>query len=81
MVERGLSVDHVTIWRWVQRYAPILNQRLRRNAAIPIAPGVSMRPMSGLPATGRSFVRNRAGSGRGWSMWMDTRRTPAPSPS
>jgi IS6 family transposase len=20
MVERGLSVDHVTIWRWVQRY-------------------------------------------------------------
>ena len=29
MVERGLTVDHVTIWRWVQRYAPILNQRLR----------------------------------------------------
>ena len=30
MAERGLSVDHVTIWRWVQRYAPILNQRIRR---------------------------------------------------
>ena len=29
MAERGLSVDHVTIWRWVQRYAPLLNQRLR----------------------------------------------------
>jgi transposase, IS6 family len=29
MAERGLSVDHVTIWRWVQRYAPILNQRIR----------------------------------------------------
>jgi hypothetical protein len=28
-----LSVDHVTIWRWVQRYAPILNQRLRRDQA------------------------------------------------
>ena len=28
MAERGLSVDHVIIWRWVQRYAPILNQRL-----------------------------------------------------
>jgi transposase, IS6 family len=25
MVGRGLSVDHVTIWRWVQHYAPILN--------------------------------------------------------
>jgi IS6 family transposase len=22
-------VDHVTTWRWVQRFAPILNQRLR----------------------------------------------------
>ena len=22
MAERNLSVDHVTIWRWVQRYAP-----------------------------------------------------------
>lgn len=30
MVERGLRVDHVTIWRWVQRYAHLLNQRLRR---------------------------------------------------
>jgi hypothetical protein len=35
MVERGLSVDHVTIWRWVQRYAPILNQRLRRELRQP----------------------------------------------
>ena len=23
MAERGLLVDHVTIWRWVQHYAPI----------------------------------------------------------
>jgi transposase, IS6 family len=30
MAERGLGVDHVTIWRWVQHYAPLLNQRLRR---------------------------------------------------
>ena len=30
MAERGLSLDHSTIWRWVQRYAPILNQRMRR---------------------------------------------------
>ena len=29
MAERNLSVDHGTIWRWVQRYAPILNQRIR----------------------------------------------------
>ena len=29
MAERSLSVDHVTIWRWVQRYAPELNRRCR----------------------------------------------------
>ena len=29
MTERGLSLDHVTIWRWVQHYGPILNERLR----------------------------------------------------
>jgi IS6 family transposase len=35
MAERGLSVDHVTIWRWVQRYGPILNQRIRRQLRSP----------------------------------------------
>src|SRR6266481_4621869 len=34
-MERGLLVDHVTIWRWVQHYAPILNQRLRREVRHP----------------------------------------------
>src|SRR5947209_10665300 len=29
MAERNLSVDHVTIWRWVQRYAPELDRRCR----------------------------------------------------
>src|SRR5213082_129636 len=29
MVERGLSVDHTTIYRWVQHYAPILEKRCR----------------------------------------------------
>jgi transposase-like protein len=29
MSERGLSVDHTTIFRWVQRYAPEINKRIR----------------------------------------------------
>ena len=29
LAERGLLVDHVTIWRWVQRYAPEIQRRLR----------------------------------------------------
>jgi transposase-like protein len=29
MRERGLSVDHVTVFRWVQCYAPEINRRVR----------------------------------------------------
>ena len=29
--ERGLEADHTTIWRWVQRYGPELEERLRRH--------------------------------------------------
>ena len=29
--ERGLDVDHTTVWRWVQYYGPELEQRLRRH--------------------------------------------------
>jgi transposase, IS6 family len=31
MAERGLDVDHTTIWRWVQRYGPEIHRRLRGN--------------------------------------------------
>ncbi len=31
LAERGLAADHTTIWRWVQRYGPELEQRLRRH--------------------------------------------------
>jgi transposase, IS6 family len=31
LVERGLQADHTTIWRWVQRYGPQLEPRLRRH--------------------------------------------------
>ncbi len=29
MTERGLAVDHTTIWRWSQKYAPVVYQRLK----------------------------------------------------
>jgi transposase, IS6 family len=29
MGERKLRVDHTTVWRWVQRYAPELNRQVR----------------------------------------------------
>src|ERR1700674_303964 len=32
LAERGLHADHVTVWRWVQRYAPEVDRRLRSRA-------------------------------------------------
>jgi transposase-like protein len=29
MMERGLTVDHTTVYRWVQAYAPELDKRCR----------------------------------------------------
>jgi transposase-like protein len=29
LAERGVEVDHTTVFRWVQQYAPELDQRLR----------------------------------------------------
>ena len=34
-MERGLAVDHSTIGRWVLRYAPELNKRIRREIRTP----------------------------------------------
>src|SRR4030081_855788 len=31
LIERGLGADHTTVWRWVQRYGPELEQRMRRH--------------------------------------------------
>ena len=44
MAERGLSVDHVTIWRWVQRYAPVLINGFALSCGDRIVSGGSMRP-------------------------------------
>src|SRR5436309_3078625 len=54
MAERGLSVDHVTIWRWVQHYAPILNQRLRPELRHPNDLGGWTNRMSGSLASGHT---------------------------
>jgi transposase-like protein len=35
MMERGLQVDHSSIGRWVLRYAPKLNKRVRRELRPP----------------------------------------------
>ena len=47
MVERHLSVDPSTIWRWVQRYAPELDVRIRH----------ALKPTNGSWRTDETYVR------------------------
>jgi transposase, IS6 family len=51
MAERNLSVDHTTVWRWVQRYAPELNRRLRRE----------LKPTGGSWRVDETYVRVAGG--------------------
>ncbi|MTI16834.1 IS6 family transposase [Rhodobacteraceae bacterium RKSG542] len=37
MAERGVRVDHATIYRWVQSYAPEMERRLRRHWRRPVS--------------------------------------------
>jgi transposase, IS6 family len=37
--EHGLSVDHTTIFRWVQKYAPEINKRIRPHLKLAGAAG------------------------------------------
>src|SRR3984957_6126872 len=52
LVERGLSVDHVTVWRWVQRYAPEIQRRLRPRLRPTNDSWRWTRPTSGSRASG-----------------------------
>src|SRR5947209_210242 len=47
MCERNLSIDPSTIWRWMQRYAPELNERIRRE----------LKPTNGSWRTDETYVR------------------------
>ena len=47
MCERNLSIDPSTIWRWVQRYSPELDVRVRRE----------LKPTNGSWRTDETYVR------------------------
>ena len=47
LADRGVSVDHVTLYRWVQRFAPELEKRMRRH----------LRPCRGPWHVDETFVR------------------------
>src|SRR3712207_1383515 len=54
LADRGVAVDHATLFRWVQRFAPELEKRVRRHLTCGRAadPGTSTRPTSGSGVSG-----------------------------
>ena len=58
VTERGLSVDHTTIWRWVQQYAPELNQKCRRE----------LKPTNGSWRVDETYIRVLVAASEGATM-------------
>ena len=52
LAERGIEVDHVTLYRWVQRFTPLLIDATRPVVTWPGIAGSSTRPTSRFPGSG-----------------------------
>ena len=52
MAERGQMVDHTTIWRWCQKYGPMVYQRLRGKLKYTTTTWHMDEPTFGSPAGG-----------------------------
>src|SRR5277367_3649927 len=52
LAERGLHANHVTVWRWVQRYGPKFSADCDRGSRQQTTPGGWTRPTSGSKANG-----------------------------
>jgi hypothetical protein len=56
LAERGISLAHTTIMRWIQRYVPEFERRCNRFARPRVDLGVSTKPTSRSRAVGRIFI-------------------------
>jgi transposase-like protein len=61
--ERGLNVDHATVWRWVQYYGPELEQRLHSISSQQTSLGEWTKPT--FRVKGRWYYLYRAIDSRG----------------
>ena len=79
MTERGVAVDHSTIYRWVQRFAPEMEKRLRWQWRRPRSSSwrVELRPTSRSAASGRICTARPTSSA---TRLISTSRRPQRSP-
>jgi hypothetical protein len=66
LAERGIMVDHVTVFRWVQRFTQCSSKRPGRAAGCRATGGLSIRRKSRSP--GGRFVAGRQADGRGYGV-------------
>jgi hypothetical protein len=62
LAERGAEVDHVSVYRWVQRFTPLLADAARSAGTRPVIGGSLTRP------TSRSMAHGGMSTGRWTSM-------------
>src|SRR5271165_2751678 len=56
LAERGLHADHVTVWRWVQRYTPELSGVYAGTSSRRAIVGASTKPTYGSKASGATCI-------------------------
>ncbi len=64
LAERGVDVDHVTIYRWVQRFTRSSSRPPGRAATALVTGGSSTRPTSRSPAGGRTCTGRSTSTAR-----------------
>src|SRR5690349_12997895 len=67
MAERGLSIDHTTVWRWTQTYAPEVQRRLRGQVKPKGSTWHMDEILYGLPAVGCTCSVPSTALGRRWT--------------
>ena len=63
MAERGVSVSHTTIMRWVRRYVPEFESRWARFQKQPIRPGGWTKPQYLFEDDGFTYIERSTGTG------------------
>ena len=77
LAERGIEVDHVTVYRWVQRFTPLLADAARPCRHAAVTAGSSTRPMSRSTAGGATSTGPSTSTARSSTCWSPHGATPA----
>src|SRR5215471_15500885 len=67
MAQRGLSVDHTSVYRWTQAYGPEVYRRLKGEVKGSPQLGILMRLLCELPGDGCTCFAPSTAAGKPWT--------------